>query len=66
MASNSDPSILAYDVLQDSKLKSRSANPPGILSDIPMINQESQSGGSNIPGGDMRRRHHVRHHNYVD
>ena len=48
MASNSDPSILAYDVLRDNKPKSRSANPP----DIPMyseINQESQSGGTNIP-----------------
>ena len=48
MASNSDPSILAYDVLRDNKPKSRSANPP----DIPMyseINQESQSGESNIP-----------------
>ena len=52
MASNSDPSILAYDVLRDNKPKSRSADPPGMLSDIPMyseINQESQSGGSNIP-----------------
>ena len=44
MASNSDPSILAYDVLRDNKPKSRSANPPGILSDIPMYSEINQSG----------------------
>ena len=44
MASDSDPSILAYDVLRDNKPKSRSANQPGILSDIPMYSEINQSG----------------------